>query len=692
MTARLQPYTEYKESGLPWLGEIPAHWEKCRIKAVLREIDRRTCDGHEPLLSLRMERGLVPHNDVSDKIIAPEHLLGYKLTEPGELVVNRMRAATGLIAVTKQTGLVSPDYAIFTPAKRVNLDYMVRLFQTPAVAGKFRVESRGLGTGSSGFLRLYSESMGAIPIALPPLEEQNAIVRYLAAKDREISRFIRNRRRLIEILNEQKQGIINHAVTRGLDPDVTLKPSGVEWLGNIPEHWEVRRLRHLAELRVSNVDKNSSENEQPVRLCNYTDVYKNNVITADMPFMAATATNDEIQSFHLRVDDVIITKDSEDWEDIGVPAVVVETADDLVCGYHLAILRPKPSLTVGRFLAYAMQCQATVTQLSVASTGVTRYGLSQGAIKGILLPAPPVAEQEQIHQHIDDATVTLNEAIRRAQREIDLIREYRTRLIVDVVTGKLDVRQTVEAQAARRTPASASEESTARRTANIHFRRSVFAAEIVHRLHREPTFGHVKFEKLVFLCERQCGVDTGSTYFRQAAGPYDNRALRSIDSQMKRQQWYAVEKTDRRYQYVPLAKAGEHREYFDRYFTNVEAEFERVIGTFRRLNTERCEIVATLYSAWEDLLAEGVDATDERIIEQVVEHWHPSKRKIEAWRWPKALEWMREKGFCPKPFSVPQTNACPDADVDDDLTYGIDDDEMLEDDDIELAGEDTDAD
>ncbi len=196
----------------------------------------------------RCGRGLVPHNDGSDKIIAPEHLLGYKLTQPGELVVNRMRAAKGLIAVTKQTGLVSPDHAIFTPAKRVNIDYMVRLFQTPAVAGKFRVESRGLGTGSSGFLRLYSESMGAIPIALPPLEEQNAIVRYLAAKDSEISRFIRNRRRLIEVLNEQKQGIINQAITRGLDPNVPLKHSGIDWLGCIPEHWDIRPLKHWGKI------------------------------------------------------------------------------------------------------------------------------------------------------------------------------------------------------------------------------------------------------------------------------------------------------------------------------------------------------------------------------------------------------------------------------------------------------------
>jgi type I restriction enzyme S subunit len=196
----------------------------------------------------------------------------------------------------------------------------------------------------------------------------------------------------------------------------------------------------LAELRVSNVDKHSKDGELTVLLCNYTDVYKNALITLDMPFMAATATRDEIEAFRLHVDDVIITKDSEDWKDIGVPAVVAQTADDLICGYHLAILRPVPTEVTGRFLAYAIQCRSVVAQLSLAVKGVTRYGLSHGAIKGLVLATPPVNEQETLCQHIDKATASLNKAISRAKREIDLIREYRTRLIADVVTGKIDVR------------------------------------------------------------------------------------------------------------------------------------------------------------------------------------------------------------------------------------------------------------
>ena len=135
------------------------------------------------------------------------------------------------------------------------------------------------------------------------------------------------------------------------------KPSGVEWLGDVPEHWEVRRLRTIAEMRVSNVDKHTKDDEFPIRLCNYVDVYKNDRITQAMHFMSATASWDEIERFRLERDDVLITKDSEAWDDIGVPALVAEPADDLISGYHLALLRPYKEI-LGAYLARTLQSKA----------------------------------------------------------------------------------------------------------------------------------------------------------------------------------------------------------------------------------------------------------------------------------------------------------------------------------------------
>ena len=135
-------------------------------------------------------------------------------------------------------------------------------------------------------------------------------------------------------------------MTENFSPYPAYKPSAVPWLGDMPAHWQVRRLGTIADMRVSNVDKHAREDEFPVRLCNYVDVYKNDRITPIMPFMTATASRDEIERFSLETGDVLITKDSETWDDIGVPALVVESAIDLVSGYHLALLRPFKEILV----------------------------------------------------------------------------------------------------------------------------------------------------------------------------------------------------------------------------------------------------------------------------------------------------------------------------------------------------------
>ena len=223
-----------------------------------------------------------------------------------------------------------------------------------------------------------------------------------------------------------------------------LKPSGVEWLGDVPAHWEVRRLQHVATMKVSNVDKHIKEGELPVRLSNYVDVYKNDRITKSVPFMRATATTDEIERFRLELGDVLITKDSEVWNDIGVPALVEYTARDLVCGYHLALLRPIRGVLNGAYLFRSLQSSTIAYQFHISANGVTRYGLSRGGIKSALLPIPPLTEQAAIVACLDKATADIDAAIDRARREIELLGEYRTRLIADVVTGKVDVREAAQ--------------------------------------------------------------------------------------------------------------------------------------------------------------------------------------------------------------------------------------------------------
>ncbi|MGQ0592523.1 MAG: hypothetical protein ACT4QB_07705 [Gammaproteobacteria bacterium] len=214
-----------------------------------------------------------------------------------------------------------------------------------------------------------------------------------------------------------------------LKPYPAYKNSGVPWLGEVPEHWEVRRQRHVVEMRVSNIDKHSTEGEVPVRLCNYVNVYKNECITDRIRFMPATATPQEIERFRLRLGDVLITKDSAVWNDIGVPALVKYAAADLVSGYHLALLRPREHVMSGPYLLRVLQSEGVAYQYHVAANGVTRYGLSHTAIKRVLLPVAPLAEQAAIVRFLDHADRRIRRYIRAKQKLIKLLQEQKQAII-----------------------------------------------------------------------------------------------------------------------------------------------------------------------------------------------------------------------------------------------------------------------
>jgi type I restriction enzyme S subunit len=438
MSLTLKPYSEYKDSGLPWLGEIPKHWEV---------LPGRTCYREKKVPNTGMKESSVLSLSYGQIVVKPaEKLHGlvpvsfetYQIVDPGDIIIrptdlqndwNSLR-----FGLSRHRGIITSAYMCFHTNGVMTREYGHLLLHA------YDLKKIFYGLGSGLRQNLDWRDFKYLPCLVPPLPEQSTIVRFISHFERRINRLIRAKQKMIALLNEQKQAIIHRAVTRGLDPNIRLKPSGVEWLGDVPEHWEVRRLRNCVKLIVSNVDKHTIEGEVSIRLCNYVDVYKNDTITEQIPFMRATATEDEVNRFRLSVGDVVITKDSEMWNDIGVPALVAHEAPDLVCGYHLAILRPDPQQIYSEFLLRCFQDPLLVTQLHIRANGITRYGLSQHVIKDCLVPVPSVKDQINICAMLQRDLAAINTAEDKARREIDLLHEYRTRLIADVVTGKLDVR------------------------------------------------------------------------------------------------------------------------------------------------------------------------------------------------------------------------------------------------------------
>ena len=213
VTQGLDPDVPMKDSGVDWIGEIPAHWEVIRLKHLFSENTRRSTTGEEVLFSLRMELGLVPHNDVSDKPIPAENLIDYKIVDKGQMVMNRMRASIGIFGLGKDYGLVSPDYAVFDVSPGVIPEYYLTFFKLPIMGTQFRLASKGMGTGSSGFMRLYTDEFGNIKVANPPKEEQVALMHFIEESEEKTSMAVEHLEGQITKLKEYKTTLINSAVT-----------------------------------------------------------------------------------------------------------------------------------------------------------------------------------------------------------------------------------------------------------------------------------------------------------------------------------------------------------------------------------------------------------------------------------------------------------------------------------------------
>jgi type I restriction enzyme S subunit len=437
MIADLKPYAEYKESGLPWLGAVPGHWEVRRLKLLLREVDARSTAGREQLLRVSQYTGVTRRKSV-DGSDAPDtrasSLVGYKRVMPSDLVINIMLAWNGSMGVSRYDGIASPAYCVYRFKPGAIPWYYHQLLRLPLYKGRIKTASTGVVESR---LRLYSDDLGRIEVIQPPLIEQAAIVRFLDWANGRLERAIRAKRKVIALLNEQKQAIIHRAVTRGLDPSVPLKPSGIPWLGDIPQHWEVRRAKQLC---VAIID---CKNRTPdmVDGGRFLVVRTTNIRHGNFTLVGSYSTdqrNYEIwtQRGAPKVGDVFFTREAPVGE-----ACLVPDRGDLCMGQRMMYFRPNSAVLDADFLLSSIYGPVVRRYIEIEANGSTVGHLRLGQVSALPLLWCPINEQKDIVAHIANESAPLGVAISRLEREIDLLREYRTRLVADVVTGKLDVRE-----------------------------------------------------------------------------------------------------------------------------------------------------------------------------------------------------------------------------------------------------------
>ncbi|MEV0630186.1 restriction endonuclease subunit S [Nonomuraea wenchangensis] len=431
MNVELTSYDALEHVDLPWQQVKPAHWEVRRIKSLFRE-HSRTGFPQEPLLAATQTMGVVRKDRYATRTVTAEkglHLL--KLVQPGDFVIS-LRSFQGGIELCHDQGIISPAYTVLEPVDPRFRDFFSILFKSrPFVAG-LALFITGIRDGQN----INYASLSRSYISVPPLSEQQAIVKYVRHVDREIRAAISVKQRLIALLGEQKHAIRHTALTRGLNTTQKLKESGIPGVAMIPAHWEVVRAKQLCHQIVD--CKNRTPDLVPGG--GYTVIRTTNVRSGEFRPTGSFETdkkNYEIwtQRGAPRQGDVFFTREAPAGE-----ACLVPELTGLCMGQRMMYLRPNPAALDSRFLVHSIYGPAARTYIDLATNGSTVGHLRLGQVGSLPVIWCPVDEQRAIVAHIDREWKPLNAAIARAEREISLLREYQIRLTADVVTGKLDVR------------------------------------------------------------------------------------------------------------------------------------------------------------------------------------------------------------------------------------------------------------
>jgi type I restriction enzyme S subunit len=429
--ADLKPYAKYKVSSQAWLAHLPQHWSLMPNRALFAEVKDRDHPDEE-MLSVTITKGIIKQKALltgsSKKDSSREDKSAYKLVQPRDIAYNKMRAWQGAIGASDLRGIISPAYIVMRLRDANNVPrYFHHLYRTPQFAKEAERWSYGI---TSDMWSLRPEHFKMIYTPEPPPDEQAAIVRFLDWANGLLERAIRAKQRVIALLNEQRQAIIHRAVTRGLDPSVPLKPSGIPWLGDIPQHWEILRAKYL----YREVDERSaSGDEELLSVSHLTGVTPRSQKKITM-FKAASYVGHKI----CRAGDLVV---NTMWAWMGALGVSIHVG---IISPGYAVYRPhRPDRIVGAYMEGLLRGRPYISNIICRSTGLrgSRLRLYPEDFFRLPIIQPPTEEQRRIVEAIRAGTGDMNTAISRLERETELLREYRARLVADVVTGTLDVRE-----------------------------------------------------------------------------------------------------------------------------------------------------------------------------------------------------------------------------------------------------------
>ena len=432
-------YKEYKSSSSAFDRKIPKHWDEYKISWLF---DFRNDKNHveEELLSVYLDRGVVSYSSTSQKQVhkPSEDLSNYQLVMPGDFVLNNQQAWRGSVGVSKYRGIISPAYYVLKPRIDINHYFLNYAGRDKAVVDQFVIASKGVGSIQR---QIYIPYLKNVVIQVPPKEEQDQIVRYLDWKVSEMNHFIHEKKKQIRHLEELRKIKISQIATRGIREDVEMKESGLDWLGDIPKHWIVTRVRNNYTLQ-NGISESGAFFDKGSPFVNYSDVYKNRILPTEFTDVANSSKQQQ-ETFSVRKGDIFFTRTSETIDEIGIASICLHDVPKAVFSGFLIRARAKSEQLNPEYVGLYLQSQCVRNYFTKEMNLVIRASLGQNLLKSLYIPIPPKDEQREIVEYLYKVLDDFDCLISNIRKEIELVEELRVKTIADVVTGQIDVRNVI---------------------------------------------------------------------------------------------------------------------------------------------------------------------------------------------------------------------------------------------------------
>lgn len=427
-------FNKLKITDAIWLPQIPEHWELVKVRHLFKESTKKGFP-NETLLVASQEHGVVSKEAYGKRTVeATKDLHNLKLVEQGDFVIS-LRSFQGGIEVAHERGIISPAYTVMKETRKIEKRYFKNLFKSPPFISLMTLCVKGIREGQNIDYPTFKNEY----LPFPPIEEQKSIAAYLDKKNNEIDKFIRNKERLIEILEERKKDVIDTAFTKGLKPNTEFKTTDIEWLTNLPKHWSLKRLKFLTKI-ISKGSTPSTEGREMttegIRFLKAENIF-NSSISEDPAFFIDAVTHRILKRSQLQENDLLYVIAGAT---IGKVAILPKEFLPANTNQAVSFIRLKKKIDF-EFCYYWLQSNFIMTSIWLKAVTSAQPNLAMEDLGNLSIPYPTNAEKEEIVQYVKEEHQTIDLAISKAQKEITSIKEYREALITDLVTGKRSVPQ-----------------------------------------------------------------------------------------------------------------------------------------------------------------------------------------------------------------------------------------------------------